>query len=56
MENELIKNVREKCRIRNTALDSEVSDYIEAAKRDMGISGIENVNGQDKLCQAGVDG
>ena len=28
MENELIKKVREKCRIRNTALDSEVSDYI----------------------------
>lgn len=54
MENELIKKVREKCRIRNTALDSEVSDYIEAAKRDMGISGIVIANGQDKLIEQAI--
>jgi len=50
----LIDDIKTALRISNTAFDSEISDLISAAKKDLELSGILNVDETDPLIKRAI--
>ena len=50
----MLDKVKLTLRIKNTALDAEINDLIEACKLDLSISGIKIINETDVLIQRAI--
>lgn len=50
----MLTDVKLSLRISNTAFDNEIIDLIDAAKLDLGISGVENIDITDPLIKRAV--
>lgn len=50
----MLISVKQALRVRNNALDFEISDLIEACKKDMEISGIKKIDENDYLIKRGI--
>lgn len=50
----LLDDIKPKLRINNDAFDDEITDLIEAAKLDLGIAGVENIDITDPLIKRAI--
>lgn len=50
----MLNSVKLSLRISNSFFDNEISDLIEAAKLDLGIAGVENLETQDSLVKRAI--
>jgi len=50
----MLESVKIALRIKNTAFDAEILDLIDAAKLDLGISGVININELDALIKRAI--
>ncbi len=50
----MLNSVKLSLRISNSFFDNEILDLIEAAKLDLGIAGVENLETQDSLIKRAI--